>query len=145
MDSLQLIKNCDIDFHHYGFIIMDIRSLLLKEWEVQLRHTLREGNCCADFLAKLGVKIGWSFILGMIPLQGYPLFNLLTLWTFVSVEVLSFCFLFPMYQKKTLYIGMNVVITSLNLWGTLIECLYHGQKMYITNKMTEVFSSEKKN
>nr|TKR90931.1 hypothetical protein D5086_0000228460 [Populus alba]TKS06056.1 hypothetical protein D5086_0000126710 [Populus alba] len=87
MDSLRLIKNCDIDSHRYGSIAMDIHSLLLREWEAQLRHTLREGNCCADFLAKLSVRIGRNFILGMIPLQGYPLFYLLTLWTFVSVEV----------------------------------------------------------
>lgn len=105
MDSLRLIKNCDIDSHRYGSIAMDIHSLLLREWEAQLRHTLREGNCCADFLAKLSARIGRNFILGMIPLQGYPLFYLLTLWTFVSVEVLSFYFLFPLYQKQNTIYG----------------------------------------
>lgn len=32
-------------------IISEIRHLMLEEWIVRLKHTFREGNICADWLA----------------------------------------------------------------------------------------------
>jgi len=29
---------------------------MAKDWTFQLRHTLKEGNMCADFLVKLGTR-----------------------------------------------------------------------------------------
>ncbi|PNX82170.1 resistance protein PRG, partial [Trifolium pratense] len=34
--------------------IQSIRNLLANEWDVVINHTLREGNACADVMAKLG-------------------------------------------------------------------------------------------
>jgi ribonuclease HI len=57
MDTLRLVLEGNIEFHHFGAInVMDIKDLLAREREVQLCHTLREGNSCADFLAKLGAE-----------------------------------------------------------------------------------------
>jgi hypothetical protein len=41
-------------FHSYASVIANIKELMNLEWEVNLSHTLREGNSCADFLAKVG-------------------------------------------------------------------------------------------
>lgn len=30
--------------------------MLSKDWEVHLNHTLREGNQCVDYLAKMGAR-----------------------------------------------------------------------------------------
>jgi len=32
-----------------------------RPWVIDLHHTLREGNSCADFLAKPGAKKGKAF------------------------------------------------------------------------------------
>lgn len=40
--------------HAYVALIENIRGLLSLDWELSLAHTLREGNSCANFLAKLG-------------------------------------------------------------------------------------------
>lgn len=57
MDTQRLAREGNIEFHHFGAInVMDIKDLLAREREVQRCHTLREGNSCADFLAKLGAE-----------------------------------------------------------------------------------------
>jgi hypothetical protein len=43
-------NNC----HCYAAVIANIQDLLELDWDVSLCHTLREGNACAEFLAKLG-------------------------------------------------------------------------------------------
>ena len=42
------------EFHHYLNIVQHIRMLIWQNWSVVLQHTLREGNSCADFLARKG-------------------------------------------------------------------------------------------
>lgn len=37
-------------------IIQNVKDLLRRDWQVQLLHTLREGNPCADFLVMLGAS-----------------------------------------------------------------------------------------
>jgi ribonuclease HI len=44
------------DWHHYAAIIHNIKELLLRDWRVKVVHTLREGNACANFLAKFGAR-----------------------------------------------------------------------------------------
>lgn len=41
-------------YHLHGSVVQSIRDLLPRSWRVQLRHTKREGNFCADVLAKKG-------------------------------------------------------------------------------------------
>lgn len=40
-------------YHSYASIVQDIQDLLNILWHVELLHILREGNQCADHLAKL--------------------------------------------------------------------------------------------
>lgn len=54
MNAKTLIQDQSIDFHRYATIVQEIRDLLNLPWSVDLLHTLREGNMCADHLAKLG-------------------------------------------------------------------------------------------
>jgi ribonuclease HI len=51
--AINTIKEASSKFHVYAVIIHEIK-LLLSQMNVSLNHTLREGNQCADFLAKLG-------------------------------------------------------------------------------------------
>jgi len=53
---LRLIHDGTFIFHKLGAVIVDIKELLSKEWEVLLLHTLREANSCADFMAKHGAR-----------------------------------------------------------------------------------------
>ncbi|KAK2421190.1 hypothetical protein QL285_031846 [Trifolium repens] len=41
-------------WHYYAAIILNIKDLLARDWRIKVVHTLREGNVCPDFLAKLG-------------------------------------------------------------------------------------------
>lgn len=51
-----LINEHNIEFHRFATIIQEIRDFLALPWTVELKHTLREGNMCADHLAKLGAR-----------------------------------------------------------------------------------------
>ncbi|KAJ1424746.1 Ribonuclease H domain [Sesbania bispinosa] len=57
MDSslaVHLIHNKVVNFHRYATLLREIQALLDKDWSVSLKHSLREGNQCADYLAKQG-------------------------------------------------------------------------------------------
>jgi len=56
-DSLhvvQLVKEGTSQFHHYANELEIIQDFMKKDWTISLHHTFREGNACADVLAKLG-------------------------------------------------------------------------------------------
>ena len=55
LHHLQLLTTTQqMCFHNYANVIEDIKALVNRDWEVRLSHIWREGNCCADALAKLG-------------------------------------------------------------------------------------------
>jgi ribonuclease HI len=54
--SVNLIKHGVTVHHRFANEISCIRKLLNNAWEVNLTHTLREGNACADVLAKMGAN-----------------------------------------------------------------------------------------
>jgi len=58
-DSLhvvQLVAKETLRFHHYVNLLELIRSYLVKDWDISIHHILREGNSCADILAKKGAN-----------------------------------------------------------------------------------------
>ncbi|MED6172519.1 hypothetical protein PIB30_118000 [Stylosanthes scabra] len=58
-DSLMAVTlvSDDLDYHHqYAGLLADIQNLLRRDWEVQVQHTLRDMNSCADLLAKKGAR-----------------------------------------------------------------------------------------
>ncbi|XP_057418651.1 uncharacterized protein LOC130712852 [Lotus japonicus] len=54
LDAVNLVLSNPSQRHMYASLIWDIKDLLARAWDVQLYHTLREGNACADFLANMG-------------------------------------------------------------------------------------------
>ena len=57
MEAIRLIYSSNVHLHHFQAIIMQIKSWLLKEWCVSATHVLREGNQCANHLAKLNASL----------------------------------------------------------------------------------------
>jgi ribonuclease HI len=49
------------EWHHYTAIILNIKDVLARDWRVRISHTLREGNACADYLAKYGAHHNEAF------------------------------------------------------------------------------------
>ena len=51
---VQLVIEGTSQFHHYSNELEIIKDFMAKDWTISLHNTLREGNACADVLAKLG-------------------------------------------------------------------------------------------
>ncbi|MCH85317.1 ribonuclease H protein, partial [Trifolium medium] len=54
--AINLIEKPINEWHHFAAILHNIKDLLAMDWRVTVVHTLREGNACADYLAKLGAR-----------------------------------------------------------------------------------------
>ncbi|CAN1129678.1 Putative ribonuclease H protein At1g65750 [Linum perenne] len=64
MDSqaaIQLLVSTEVPTHQHAMEVYEFQELLSRNWEVSIRHTYREGNHAADFLA----GIGHSYPLGV--------------------------------------------------------------------------------
>ncbi|XP_045831496.1 uncharacterized protein LOC123922867 [Trifolium pratense] len=55
--AVNLIKQGVTSHHRFANEIHIIRRMLENDWEVVITHTLREGNTCADVLAKMGAMV----------------------------------------------------------------------------------------
>ncbi|XP_057455887.1 uncharacterized protein LOC130747081 [Lotus japonicus] len=58
LTAVTLVESVSPSTHLYASLIWDIKDLLGRAWTVNLHHTLKEGNACADFLAKHGASQG---------------------------------------------------------------------------------------
>lgn len=56
LDAVNLVLSVPPSTHLYAPLVWDIKELLGRPWSVDFHHTLREGNACADFLAKMGAQ-----------------------------------------------------------------------------------------
>jgi hypothetical protein len=56
-------------YHIHAVLIQDIKELLSQS-NISLYHTLREGNQCADFFAKLGASLDVDFLTHAFPPEG---------------------------------------------------------------------------
>lgn len=56
LHCVSLINGSAMVYHAYATLIQDIKDLVRLE-NTPILHTLREGNRCADFLAKLGASM----------------------------------------------------------------------------------------
>jgi hypothetical protein len=74
--SINLITVNTPSYHIYAVLLQDIKDLLGSR-NFTLRHTLREGNQCADFMAKLGASS--DDVLNMHPSPPVDLLPLLKL------------------------------------------------------------------
>lgn len=63
MMALNLIKDGADLFHPHASIMGNIHIVIAEDWNVELRHTLREGNSCADWLAKTGASTDTNMVI----------------------------------------------------------------------------------
>ncbi|KAK2405415.1 hypothetical protein QL285_054655 [Trifolium repens] len=59
--AISLITEPVDEWHHYAAIIHNIKDIITRDWQVIVSHTLREGNVCADYLAKYGAHNNEAF------------------------------------------------------------------------------------
>jgi len=64
--SINLISGVTSQFHIYVVLIQDIKDLLATR-NFSIQHTLRDGNQCADFMAKLGASANAEFTIHTFP------------------------------------------------------------------------------
>lgn len=57
LSALSLINEGVDHFHPFALMIKGIQNLRSLQWSLTLQHTLREGNECADWLAKTGASM----------------------------------------------------------------------------------------
>ncbi|CAJ2635885.1 unnamed protein product [Trifolium pratense] len=69
LHCINLIKGPQVKFHMHAVLIQDIKDLISQS-NVSLCHTLREGNQCADFFAKLGASSDADFTNHDCPPEG---------------------------------------------------------------------------
>jgi len=75
LHCVQILKELTPKFHKYATLIQDIKDLLNLDWQASIDHTLREGNNCADFLAKTDASSTSELVVHISPPTG--LFDLL--------------------------------------------------------------------
>jgi hypothetical protein len=59
-----------VGFHKYRVLIFEIRELLSRDWTIRIKHTFREANFCADFMAKLATSYDNGLMIWDEPPQG---------------------------------------------------------------------------
>ncbi|CAN1149044.1 Putative ribonuclease H protein At1g65750 [Linum perenne] len=71
--AIQLLQEEGVPMHNHAMEVYDFCELLERDWEVSIRHTYREGNHAADFLAGIGhgYPLGRSSIPISDPSLGY--------------------------------------------------------------------------
>lgn len=70
LDAVTLVASDPGSTHVYASLVWDIKDLLGRDWRVEPYHTLREGNACADFLAKFGASQNTNLVTIDQPLEG---------------------------------------------------------------------------
>jgi len=69
-DALRLLSTNQVGFHKYRVLIFEIRELLSRDWTIRIKHTFREANFCADFMAKLATSYDNGLMIWDEPPQG---------------------------------------------------------------------------
>lgn len=70
LDTVNYVKKGVTNHHRYSNEIVKIQNLLLQDWQCSITHNCREGNQCADFLAKLGANSGVAMMVIQEPPTG---------------------------------------------------------------------------
>ncbi|KAK2405280.1 LEAF RUST 10 DISEASE-RESISTANCE LOCUS RECEPTOR-LIKE PROTEIN KINASE 2.5 [Trifolium repens] len=146
-DSLQavtLIKKGVLPFHSFANEIHQISQLRSRAWNVVIDHTLREGNRCADLLAKMGATANSTLVLLNDPpselnqrLLGK--IQLLRLFGLTHTKILAFSWsrnwlvIVPKKKRnrlvKILLLGVGIVVTVV---VALLLLVVKNHKIYYT-------------
>jgi len=70
LHCVQILKELTPRFHKYATLTKEIKDLLNLDWLASIDHTLREGNSCADFLAKTGASSTAEYVVHTTPPTG---------------------------------------------------------------------------
>lgn len=70
LHAVSLVLAPPVARHLYASLLWDIKDLLERSWRVKLVLTLREGNMCADLLAKHGANQDEELVFIENPWQG---------------------------------------------------------------------------
>ncbi|XP_057425693.1 uncharacterized protein LOC130719064 [Lotus japonicus] len=84
--AVNLILRPPSHFHVEAVLVHSILDLLRRDWVVQVAHVLREGNACADFLAKAGAAQERDFLLLQDPPPGMEYLLMADSMGFVTVR-----------------------------------------------------------
>lgn len=60
METVHLIKEANTKYHIHGNEIKTRQKRIQGDWEVTMERSYQEANQCADFLAKLRARSGYS-------------------------------------------------------------------------------------
>lgn len=122
-----MVQYAPIGLHPLVAVIQSVRDIMAMDWIVRIMHTFREGNFCADFLAKLGVNQEepmvvleslQSVIRGLLLADRMRVMCNLELYGF-SFSFYFFLFLSHLYPKKyKCYISkftfLRIILQTLN-------------------------------
>jgi ribonuclease HI len=77
LHAVNLIRSGVSHHHRFANKILSIRLFITRDWEVVLSYTLREGNSCADVLAKMGAITNTPLVVTSTPSRtlAKPLFE----------------------------------------------------------------------
>ncbi|CAI0392409.1 unnamed protein product [Linum tenue] len=64
--AIELLDSAASSHPHYRLVVQ-VRQMIQREWEVRVEHTFREGNVVADFLASTGHSLPLGLHLVSIP------------------------------------------------------------------------------
>ncbi|KAF7831938.1 ribonuclease H [Senna tora] len=70
LEAIRLIERNNISCHAYSAIIEDIQLMLRANPRWKITHIFREGNQCADFMAKLGSASDDDYVIWDSPPDG---------------------------------------------------------------------------
>ena len=73
LHCINILNGPPMRFHVYAVLIQDIKELL-EQGNVLVNHTLRDGNQCADFFAKLGASSDVEFLRHKSPPMNLKIF-----------------------------------------------------------------------
>lgn len=70
LHTISLLQQDTLVHHHFSNELEMIKRLMRIVWDCSLQHILREGNSCADFLAKKGPSSQERLVILEDPLSG---------------------------------------------------------------------------
>ena len=68
--AVSLIKHCVDRRHPYASLILKIKHLLDRSWEVKVEHIYEEANGATDFMASMSHALDFGLHVSCNPLEG---------------------------------------------------------------------------
>ncbi|KAF7821947.1 ribonuclease H [Senna tora] len=87
LEAIRLIEKENSHYHIYGAIIEDIQVMFQTYPRWRITHVLREGNQCADFMAKLGSSNDEEYVVWEDPPDGISLMLLADRISTLEIEI----------------------------------------------------------